>query len=209
MKPVVASFSLQKLSKPINPTCFCICCFPSGLLDRQTLRNCQKICRTWGRLAQETMAERKLRRGIEEQIKATLKVRGLQSITYLAMLKKLDKICSRVWLGPPPLFILFQKYTRTTVDPTYANFVEVPIPLKDAEVERCDQKVGPSLVSLRQPQTNSFLLNLYTGGHFQKCFCQNSHQAAANGGAKCVLWYIFHQSAAEEVSGPSGPNPRG
>lgn len=110
---------------------------------------------------------------------------------------------------PPP--VLFQKYTRTkTVNPTYANFVEVPIPLKDEEdVERCDQQVGPSLVSLQQPQTNSFVLTVYTGGHFQKCLCQNSHQAAANGGAKCVLRYIFHHSAAEEVSGPSGSKPNG
>lgn len=126
------------------------------------------------------MAERKLRRGIEEQIKATLKVRGL-SIRYLAMLKELDKIYSRVWLDAcwwiicPP--VLFQKYTRTkAVNPTYANFVEVPIPLKDEEeVERCDQQVGPSLVSSHRPQTNSFLLTVYSGGHFQRCLCQNSH----------------------------------
>lgn len=56
------------------------------------------------------MAERKLRRGIEEQIKAALKVRGLKSITYLVILKELDKIYSKIWLDacwwiiPPPLF---------------------------------------------------------------------------------------------------------
>lgn len=161
------------------------------------------------------MAERKFRRGIEEQIKATLKVRGLQSVPYLVLLKELDKIYSRVWsdacwwITPPP--VLFQKYTRAkAVNPTYANFVEVPIPLKDEEeVERCEQKVGSSLVSLQQPQTDSFLLTVDTGGHLQKCLCQNSHQAAANGGAKCVLWYIFHQSAAEEVGAPSGSKRHG
>eukprot|EP00066_Takifugu_rubripes_P012639 XP_011601905.1 PREDICTED: CMT1A duplicated region transcript 1 protein [Takifugu rubripes] len=104
----------SKSMSGVSPYCDYISCLPGhlskrilGLLDRQTLRNCQKICRTWWCLAQETMAERKLRRGIEEQIKAALK-----------------------------------KYTRAkTVNPTYASFVEVPVPLKDEEdVERCDQQ---------------------------------------------------------------------
>lgn len=107
--------------------------------------------------------------------------------------------------------VLFQKYTRIKiVSHTYANFVEVPIPLKDdEEVDPCIQKVCSSLVSSEtciQTRINSFLFVLYAGGHFQRCLWPNSHQAAANGGAKCVLWYIFHHGAAEQVSEPSLSN---
>lgn len=111
------------------------------------------------------MGERKLRRGIEEQIKATLKVR--QSISYLVVLKELDVEnilknmirCASVDQFRP---VLFQKYTRMkTVDPTYANFVDVPIPLKDEEeAEPCDQKVCSSWVWLQRPLSNSFLLTV-------------------------------------------------
>lgn len=44
---------------------------------------------------------------------------------------------------------LFQKYTRIKiVSHTYANFVEVPVPLKDdEEVDPCQEKVCSSSVS--------------------------------------------------------------
>lgn len=42
--------------------------------------------------------------------------------------------------------VLFQNYTRIKmVSHTYANFVEVPVPLKDdEEVDNCNQKVCSS-----------------------------------------------------------------
>ncbi|TKS89550.1 F-box/WD repeat-containing protein 10 F-box and WD-40 domain-containing protein 10 [Collichthys lucidus] len=44
-----------------------------GLLDEHTLRRCQKVCRHWKHLAQETMEEMKFRRIFQDQIEAMMK----------------------------------------------------------------------------------------------------------------------------------------
>lgn len=75
--------NFQKLSKRINPSGFWgVCCRPTGLLDRLTLRRCQKVCQTWQHLARETLREVKLRKSFQELMKAMMRV----SITIVMVL---------------------------------------------------------------------------------------------------------------------------
>uniref|UniRef100_A0A8C9WWR6 F-box and WD repeat domain containing 10 n=1 Tax=Sander lucioperca TaxID=283035 RepID=A0A8C9WWR6_SANLU len=53
-----------------------VCLLP-GLLDEPTLRRCQKVCRYWRQLAQETVEEIKFRSLFQDQIQAMMKVEHL------------------------------------------------------------------------------------------------------------------------------------
>lgn len=53
---------------------------PTGLLDEQSLKVCQKVCRYWQDLAQDILEEVKFRRNFQEQIKAILKVRSENTV---------------------------------------------------------------------------------------------------------------------------------
>ncbi|XP_044035328.1 F-box/WD repeat-containing protein 10 [Siniperca chuatsi] len=111
-----------------------------GLLDEHTLRRCQKVCRYWQHLAQETVEEIKFRRIFQDQINTMM------------------KRCKGI----------------NIVSPTYANIVEVPVPVKDDEkvdIHPSVQKVKPFEAAYAKIKTQTVQMeerNVYCGAYFTK-----------------------------------------
>ncbi|KAM9336934.1 F-box and WD repeat domain containing protein 10B [Symphorus nematophorus] len=109
-----------------------------GLLDEQSLKRCQKVCRYWQHLARETMEEMKYTRIFQDQIKA--------------MMKK----CSGIHV----------------VNPTYANIVEVPVPVGDDEnvdIHPSVQKMEPFAAAYAKVKTKTVKMeerNVYCDAYF-------------------------------------------
>uniref|UniRef100_A0A8C9WWP8 F-box and WD repeat domain containing 10 n=1 Tax=Sander lucioperca TaxID=283035 RepID=A0A8C9WWP8_SANLU len=109
-----------------------------GLLDEPTLRRCQKVCRYWRQLAQETVEEIKFRSLFQDQIQAMMK----------------------------------RSKGNNIVSSTYANIVEVPVPVKDDEtgdIHPSVQKVKPFEGAYAKIITKTVQMeerNVYCGAHF-------------------------------------------
>ncbi|XP_074476805.1 F-box and WD repeat domain containing protein 10B [Sebastes fasciatus] len=109
-----------------------------GLLPENTLRRCNKVCRRWQQLTQETVAEVKFRRRFQDQI--------------MTMMKKCKSI--------------------KMVSPTYANIVEVPIPVKDDEkvdIHPSVQKFKTFEAAYAKIETKTVQMeerNVYCGAYF-------------------------------------------
>ncbi len=78
---------------------------------------------------------------------------------------------------------------------------------ESVDLHPCVQKVSKSIPQLYYLQflhksQNGIILPLtgFTGRAISSCLCRNQNQDSENGRAKCLLWCILQQSAAEQVS---------
>ncbi|XP_037836870.1 F-box/WD repeat-containing protein 10 [Kryptolebias marmoratus] len=116
-----------------------------GLLEEHTLRHCQKVCRYWQHLTEETMEEIKFRRSFKEQHEAIMKV-----------------FC-RV----------------NTPSPTYANIVEVPVPVDDEEKDDVHPtvQIGSFEAAHAKSRTKPVQMeerNVFCGAYFTKVLLKES-----------------------------------
>ncbi|KAF3853853.1 hypothetical protein F7725_014541 [Dissostichus mawsoni] len=117
-----------------------------GLLDEISLRRCLKVCPSWQHLAKETIEEIKFRRHFQDQIEAMMKVEHLYVYG-----KGMDKVSS-----------------------TYANIVEVPVPIKTDEkvvIHASVQKVKPfeaAYAKIKAKMVPMEERNVYCGAYFTK-----------------------------------------